>query len=296
MFAPVTDILLPFVALLNYLPSYLIFLCIAFSLLAKPSRFQIILIIVVSMLNIYLVLDFSIASTNPEPQSNSYKIATFNTASGNVHPKQLVLWFQAAQLDALLLQETEKTALYQHLPQELQLDCHSNLCLLTKHSFTVVRDLSRRPLGGWGHYAVHYKLQLPTREIDLVNLHLETPRHSLQLLLNPIRNYQGALNRYKEQEFESMIASKLIEPSAESVIIGGDFNLTQRSRIYREYWSGWTNSFQAAGNGFGYTKQGMLRSRIDHLLSGKAIRPLNIQVAPAMGSDHHPVILTFSII
>ncbi|MCC5451116.1 endonuclease/exonuclease/phosphatase family protein [Rheinheimera sp. UJ51] len=264
----------------------------------KPSKSFIISIVLTTIANVVVLFDFSLAmdpKANVNSATHTYKIATFNVASGRVNAAAIIAWYQNEDLDALLLQESTPAALNQQLPANLTLDCHGNLCLLSQHDFQVVRYLDRRALQGWGHYAAHYLLTLDEVEVDLVNLHLNTPRHGFELLHAPLSNYSAITRAYKNQVFESMVTSELISVDQGLSMIGGDFNLTQKSRIYQQYWSEWSNAFNKVGFGIGYTKNSRLfGSRIDHILTGSKIRPIHAEVQQALGSDHKPVILEFA--
>ena len=79
-------------------------------------------------------------------------------------------------------------------------------------------------------------------------------------------------------------------------IIGGDFNMPVDSRIFKAYWSGYTDGFSAAGRGFGHTKfetVGLVTYgiRIDHVLTASDWQPAECWVGPDIGSDHRPLIV-----
>lgn len=299
-YAPLPLTWQPFFAVLDYAPRWLVLLLLPLCLFRKePSKSFISSIALTTLVNILVLFDFSLAlppKANVNSATHTYKIATFNVASGRVDAAAIIAWYQNEDLDALLLQESTPAALKQKLPANLTLDCHSKLCLLTQHNFKAVRQLDRRALQGWGHYATHYLLLLDEVEVDLVNLHLNTPRHGFELVHAPISNYSAIIRAYKNQVFESMVASELINDDQGMSIIGGDFNLTQQSRIYQQYWSEWSNSFDKVGFGVGYTKNSRLfGSRIDHILTGSRIKPVNAEIQSSMGSDHRPLVLEFTL-
>ncbi|MCB5226714.1 hypothetical protein JAO78_007765 [Alishewanella sp. 16-MA] len=299
LYAPMPLLWQPLLALLDYAPRWLVLLLLPLCLLgSKPSKSFVLFIVLTTLVNFWLLFDISLALASKSPATSdtrTYKIATFNVASGRVDAAAIFDWYNSEHLDALLLQESPPAALKQELPANLTLDCHGNLCLLTQHSFKAVRQLDRRALQGWGHYAAHYLLLLDEVEVNLVNLHLNTPRHGFELLHAPLSNYSAITRAYKNQVFESMVASELISVDQGLSMIGGDFNLTQKSRIYQQYWSEWSNAFNKVGFGIGYTKNSRLMgSRIDHILTGSKIQPLHAEVYSAMGSDHKPLVLEFA--
>lgn len=296
-YLPLPLMVQPLITLLDFAPRWLVFLPGTLVLLPwfKPKKWS--LFFLVTLLNIFWVLDVQLNIwPSSSPNQVVYRFATFNAGSGMAKPEDILQWYQQQRLDALLLQESAPRALQQALPDWLQLDCHSQLCLLTHHSLTPVRQLNRRPLHGYGYYASHYELTVDGTRFQLINVHLNTPRHGLELLAAPRSNYRRFMRFHEDKTLESMIASQLVQPDTNKVIIGGDFNLTQQSRIYRQYWQRWDNSFQRKGLGLGHTKHTrLLGARIDHILISNDLLVISSQTHPAMGSDHKPVMIEVSI-
>jgi vancomycin resistance protein VanJ len=163
--------------------------------------------------------------------------------------------------------------------------------------------------GGSGR-VLRYRVQHPSQPFQVVNVHLETPRKGLRELTGPDGLIpddgdfsrvlpSGAVTtavdanaeiRLRESERASgWIASKLDEGP---LVITGDFNQPVESTIFRQYWSAFTDAFEAKGRGFGYTKyEGtLLRARIDHvLLWPEAFSVQRAWVGPDLGSDHRPL-------
>jgi endonuclease/exonuclease/phosphatase (EEP) superfamily protein YafD len=146
-------------------------------------------------------------------------------------------------------------------------------------------------------YAASYAIGFKGLSVSLLNLHLATPRHALETQRAPITNYRRFLRLHESQAIESMLASELLPAQDRGMaIVGGDLNLTQQSRIYRQFWSDWQNSFSDAGSGLGRTKHTrLLGVRIDHILVGEALVALGSEVLPPMGGDHSPVVSVISI-
>ena len=286
----------PVSMLFDFGPRWLVFLPCVLLLFPRfyPKRW--LLFITVTLLNSILVLDLQLhLLPSPQPDRAVYRFATFNAGSGMAKPTDILHWYQQQHLDALLIQESGPSSLRTVIPDSLQLQCHSQLCLLTQHPLTSVRQLSRRPLGGYGYYASHYELSIEGTIFQLVNVHLNTPRHGIELLAAPRSNYRRFMRYYQDKSMESMIASQLVQPEANKVIIGGDFNLTQQSQIYRQYWRDWKNSFQRKGLGLGHTKHTrLLGVRIDHLLVSHDLSVISSETHPAMGSDHKPLVVELS--
>lgn len=136
--------------------------------------------------------------------------------------------------------------------------------------------------------------------LRLLNLHLTSPRIGLgeiasrRTLINPGK--AGALDRaIAARRDESARAAAYARVIDAPLLVVGDFNMPDDSRIYRDTWSGFTNAFRAAGSGFGATVRAALgpipiASRIDHQLGGAGWRCRSARVGPDVGSDHRPLI------
>jgi endonuclease/exonuclease/phosphatase (EEP) superfamily protein YafD len=129
----------------------------------------------------------------------------------------------------------------------------------------------------------------------LSNLHLETPRHGLQHL---IQGSSLATSRVEIEantllrEVESRQARRWVDSVGGPRIVVGDFNLPVESGIWQDHWSGLVDAHAAAGLGFGFTRlNGWIRVRIDHVLTDGAWRPVRSTVGPDYGSDHLPLIV-----
>ena len=164
--------------------------------------------------------------------------------------------------------------------------------------------------GGSGR-VLRYRVQHPSQPFQLINLHLETPRRGLRGLTGsdglipddgkfsralPSVDVQRAFGanaeiRLRESERASGWATSKVDDGP--LVITGDFNQPVESTIYRQYWSAYTNAFEAVGRGLGYTKfEGtLLRARIDHVLVWpSAFAVERAFVGPDVGSDHRPVV------
>ena len=156
---------------------------------------------------------------------------------------------------------------------------------MDRSRFDLVRDAG---IGGTSA-AVRYTLDAPGGPVQLVNLHLETPRKGLEGILRGAAG-QIAPNT-TSREIESRVVARWAAQEQLPLVVAGDFNMPVESRIYRESWGGLTNAFSRAGRGFGFTRfNGWIRVRIDHVLAGPGWRVQRAFVGPDVGSDHRPVI------
>lgn len=169
------------------------------------------------------------------------------------------------------------------------------LCLLSRFPLRGVEvmdrsrfDLVRDAGVGGTSTAVRYTLDAPGGPVQLVNLHLETPRKGLEGVL---RGRGHVRSNAISRGIESRVASRWAVQGQMPLLVAGDFNLPVESRIYRESWGGFTNAFSRAGRGFGFTRfNGWIRVRIDHVLAGPGWRVDRARVGPDVGSDHRPLV------
>ena len=177
--------------------------------------------------------------------------------------------------------------------------------------------ISARGFGGTGLVMRTY-IATPHGPLVLVNLHLETARKGLEGLLGRegfIPDGNSAMTVAPDPESSSTVSSlerfslnaeiRTAESARASrwvsrnidkspVVVAGDFNLPVESSIFREYWSQFTDAFEATGNGLGWSKREgrWLRIRIDHVLtSDGGPKPIGIMIGPDYASDHLPVIV-----
>lgn len=157
--------------------------------------------------------------------------------------------------------------------------------VMDRSRFDLVRDAG---IGGTSA-AVRYTLDAPGGPVQLVNLHLETPRKGLEGVL---RNDNSRVEANAiARGIESRVVARWAVQEQLPLVVAGDFNLPVESRIYRESWGAFTNAFSRAGRGFGFTRfNGWIRVRIDHVLAGPGWRVERAFVGPEVGSDHRPVV------
>jgi vancomycin resistance protein VanJ len=225
------------------------------------------------------------------------RVATLNAAGDPAAVLRLIPQLEHAQVDVAAVQECSR-----YVPElvgylhgwRVLLD--GSFCLLSRHPAEIVdvlefEELERVRASGLGGTSggMRYAVMTPGGRVELVNLHLETPRKGLESLRYGLDAAPVADNLLLRQ-IESRRASDWIGGGGDFLVVLGDFNMPVESAIYRESWSGYQNAFSRTGRGLGMTKDnGWIRVRIDHVLAGREWEVLRSWVGPDVGSDHWPV-------
>lgn len=177
-------------------------------------------------------------------------------------------------------------------------DVRARLCILSRFPIRTVEEMDRAALeaaGGSGQVAT-YEIDLDGTDIQVTNLHLETPRGGFELLRSG--RVLQSISLIREKSFLRGIELAQARRWADRTtgvprVVAGDFNTPPESRAYRASWSEWTNTYSRVGRGYGGTRlNGWIRPRIDHVLVDRRWRVVRAEVGEDLGSDHLPVIAT----
>jgi endonuclease/exonuclease/phosphatase (EEP) superfamily protein YafD len=116
------------------------------------------------------------------------------------------------------------------------------------------------------------------------------------VVAHPMPPRNEHLTLYRNQQM-SDLASFVAELKG-SVIVAGDLNTTSWSPFFREWLE--VSQLQDSRRGFGVqptwpTYNWLLSVPIDHILITPDVQVHHRQVGPAIGSDHYPILMDFSI-
>ena len=266
-------------------------------------------------------------STPPAARAENVRVLSFNVEGGMLvamHFRELV---DEVRPDLIALQECGDVlwdtlaALPQFHRARLANVCTASRWPITSADSMPRADFARIAQYGYGGTGLvsRFTVATPRGELTFVNLHLETARKGLEALsgedgfipdrigakvarktVAPSEDARGGvltrinLNariRDRESERASIWSSR--GDRSIPLLIVGDFNLPVESTIFRQHWGGFTDAFEAAGTGFGWSKREgtLLRIRIDHVLGNDAApTPVGVWLGRDLGSDHLPVV------
>lgn len=152
--------------------------------------------------------------------------------------------------------------------------------------------------------ALKVQIETPHGPVVLSNVHLMTARRGLSdLSLGSIVSGEGpaavehhSFLRYEEARQTHEFIGKSGDDTPHIVV--GDFNMPVTSNIFNEHFSSWSNAFDEAGVGFGYTAPcrpvrfwipNTPWLRIDHVLTSSHFEALRCETGEFNGSDHRLV-------
>ncbi|HEX5633393.1 MAG TPA: endonuclease/exonuclease/phosphatase family protein [Gemmatimonadales bacterium] len=225
------------------------------------------------------------------------RVLTYNVAMGERGNPSLQLIATVWQPDVLAIQECgpgQRFAL--RTLDGFHIDTTAT-CLASRHPIEWVKQMPNQQFHGPGGagVVVTYGIRTPLGPVVLSNLHLETPRHGLQHLIQGSSLEESRVEIEANtllREVESRQARRWVDSLGGPRIVVGDFNLPVESGIWQDSWASLVDAHEAAGLGFGFTRlNGWIRVRIDHVLTDGAWRPVRSTVGPDYGSDHLPVIV-----
>jgi len=137
-------------------------------------------------------------------------------------------------------------------------------------------------------------------DLTFCTVHLPSPRYGLQSILDKstvinLKRKNLLIDETEYRRQKSLEISTFVATFPSPKVIAGDFNMPVESSIYRKYWSGFQNAFSQCGTGYGWTERAVVSGipigiRIDHILTGKSMKPLSCETGPDVGSDHLPII------
>jgi endonuclease/exonuclease/phosphatase family metal-dependent hydrolase len=249
----------------------------------------------------FVYLDFQLPDIpdSPEGKSTTFKIVTANMGEGSQLAKlqQVIKYYRP---DILILQEIKVKSIEKINENYAYSDCEGGLCLLSIYPFERTISLNRVILNGYGNFANSYQVSIKGHQINLSNIHFETPREVLLDIIKSRALSSRGKAKAKNRQLEAAIFADTIKYNA-NLVIAGDFNMPDDDPIYQSNFSWLTNALNESGFGLNHTQyinwQGIpfLSFRIDHILYSKNIIAQSVEVLDSLGGDHRPVMATLEV-
>jgi vancomycin resistance protein VanJ len=226
------------------------------------------------------------------------RILTYNVWLGTKGPAALEKAVSRAKPDVVLLQASsrESAAVLARLPALAGFAVrHTGRYTLASRFPVVDLQIAEGEDGPAGPPFVRYTLNTSWGFLDVLNCHPLSIRTGVESIgplraLREKRLPRGLLDNLRLRERQVALIASTARASPHRVVVAGDLNLPQASRILRDHLSTFRDAFTDAGNGFGYTFPGdglVPWMRIDRILSSKpGMRFTGYEVADCDGSDH----------
>jgi endonuclease/exonuclease/phosphatase (EEP) superfamily protein YafD len=233
------------------------------------------------------------------------RVLTYNTEWGHRGAAAIAGEVMAARPDLALLQDTNNQ-LRDDLRSLLQLTHFRDVGQYIVASQWPILEAEELLLpGDDGRYPPSYlrcRLKIGSQPVVVYNVHLLTPRDGLAAIwhgdADGISRFQQ--NTQTRLDQAGFLASALQKETA-PVLLAGDLNVPEQAIACRMLLrTGLSDSFSAAGRGYGYTYGHSTRFRhsflrIDHILFSRHFRASRCQVGGGEGSDHRPVIADLTL-
>ncbi len=234
------------------------------------------------------------SARTPVSDGRGVRLITANLGSRLLVPSEFANLVSRLHADVVLMQECTERAEQAFTGSEWSFHTDDGLCLGSRLPVEEAVVRYRQNESGHGAFGARYRLRLGDARLDIVNMHLDTPRDGIMSIVRGsggLSGLQAAIAQRREQS--RRVRQWLVDADQATLVVAGDFNLVEESAIYRESWGHLQNAFSAAGLGWGYTKREnwLLAARIDHVLVGPRWRVTRAWVDAANGSDHRPLVV-----
>jgi hypothetical protein len=229
---------------------------------------------------------------------------TFRLVEYNMATSQAVTRSTLARLDSMdaqvaTLVECPSYSDAIHVPAGWNLKSGGELCFLSK--FPIVAWDFRSQDDIWklhGKLAIaKATIRIGSQNVTVALLHLKSPRDALVEFRYPSAwpGLPASVDSISAiRNVESRLAIEFLQPVIDSggpLIVAGDFNTPEESRIYSRWWSRFSDAFEEAGIGAGYSWHSHWHGiRIDHILLNDQVASRQTWIGPDLGSDHVPVL------
>jgi vancomycin resistance protein VanJ len=222
------------------------------------------------------------------------RVLTLNTDRHHLNADALAKLLSETDPDIVALQDWSgryEKAVFE--PGVWELQRKAEFCLASRFRILETEVLAAPPKDH-DHFC-RYVLETKKMKLHFIQLHLQTPRSGLGAVRHDWQHGYEELEKNTQQRREqSRLGSSWARQLDGPLLIAGDFNMTDESAVYGEFWSPYADAWTHAGSGWGYTYRNKRTAiRIDHILAGPGWRCRRCWVGPDVGSEHLPVLADF---
>jgi endonuclease/exonuclease/phosphatase family metal-dependent hydrolase len=293
------------VELLRYLPSpffalpLLVGLGLAFRLGWRA------MVVMIATLAIFVVGVLGFVVGRGEPGAAGFRLMTWNAKTGYARHREggygdLAWEIATHDPDVLVMQDAE---FGRDLPPPVREALRGRSTYASGEYFVAsrlpMRDCRDVPINHprREQYFVRCTLTVGGVDIDLVNVHLISPRMGLNAARR--EGLEGAddwAENYAIRLFQSGQLVRQFAGTQRPLIVAGDLNASEKSPVVQQLLAiGLRDAHSAAGLGFGYSHGHALKPRfsflrIDHVLVSREIAVRSADTGGARASEHRPVI------
>ncbi len=231
--------------------------------------------------------------------SSPFRLMTLNTRVGINGVDKIVRLVESESPDILCLQETRGwrgnpdplPPILRRLPG-WNMARAGDVATVSRHPIEQVKSYPMLPL--MDRAALQTTIRLPQGSVTIFNVHYNTNYRR-----RPEPNRSGlprlslrALARWEQ----TSVVLNAADPVAGPRIVAGDFNNPPRGLTYARLSERFTDSFRAAGWGFGYTfRSDLPLMRIDYIFTSPEIGVAGCRSLDSDASDHRAVVADLSV-
>ncbi|MGY5452199.1 endonuclease/exonuclease/phosphatase family protein [Agarivorans sp. MS3-6] len=228
----------------------------------------------------------------PNQQVGQLTILSLNNGNG-ASSEKIRLLVEEIQPDIVFMQESKPERVEQVFDDSWYSHC-DHLCTVSKTPLEHQGSLSRETFGGWGKFAVFYHTQIGNKTLSIANIHMDTPRPTINALLHRSVEAEEFANLHFARNMQASLIASWAKQQI-SFVAAGDFNMTTQENLYQRHLAGLNNAIDLVGSSINYTKYTSWHgARIDHVLASQTFTFTQAKVLASVGGDHRPVTVSLN--
>lgn len=240
------------------------------------------------------------AAAVPPARDSAITVVSSNIQFGSGQPLKLGMEFDRLHPQILMLQEAHAgTETFTKQLAGWSVVHVGEFLVASPHPVRLIDEFRFEPFDR--RAAILCEVALPSGPVRVCDTHLNTPRHAFGELQwhSPLTGagIEAVTELFALRKQEAAELKRFVEERSDGLpmLVGGDFNTPAFSSTLTTTWQGFTNTFEAAGFGYGYTSPCNTDSRwphntpwvrIDHIFAGPEWSVHEAGIGTTDGSDH----------